>query len=85
MGTHMKTTIEVSDPLLEEARQVARREGSTLRSLVEEGLRRVLDEHRQRPPFRLRDGSVGGHGLQSDLAEGDWERIRAIAYEGRGG
>ena len=85
MGTHMKTTIEVSDPLLEEARLVARREGATLRMLVEEGLRRVLEEHRRRRPFRLRDGSFKGRGLQPGVDEGDWERLRELAFEGRGG
>ena len=40
----MKTTIEISDPLLREARKLAEREGVTLRALVERGLRRVVTE-----------------------------------------
>ena len=39
----MKTTIEISDPLLEAARQVAGREKTTVRALVEEGLRQVIE------------------------------------------
>ena len=42
MGTHMKTTVEISDALLEEARKVAARRNVTLRTLIEEGLRQVV-------------------------------------------
>ncbi len=42
MVAHMKTTIEIADSLLEEARAKATREGTTLRAVVEEGLRAVL-------------------------------------------
>jgi hypothetical protein len=49
MGTHMKTTIDIADGLLLEARDRARSQGTTLRALVEEGLRRVLSEHEARP------------------------------------
>ena len=44
MGTHMKTTIEISDALLEAAKQQAGDRATTLRALVEEGLRTVLEE-----------------------------------------
>src|SRR5215218_5709383 len=40
----MKTTLDISDPLLREARKVAARQGTTLRALVELGLRRILAE-----------------------------------------
>jgi hypothetical protein len=40
----MKTTVEIADPLLREARKIAARERTTLRALVEQGLRRVVAE-----------------------------------------
>jgi hypothetical protein len=82
----MKTTLEISDALLNDARKLARREGTTLRALVEQGLRQVVTERRGRKtPFNLRDGSFEGEGLQPEFADGDWDRIRRAAYEGRGG
>ena len=81
---HMKTTVEIPDPLLDEARRVAAREGRTVRALVEEGLRKVLAERKRSAAFRLRRASFKGEGLQPDVAGASWERIRELTYEGRG-
>jgi ribosomal protein L34 len=81
----MKTTVEISDPLMREARAAAVREGRTLRSLLEEGLREVLAERRRKGRFRLRDTSIGGNGLQPGIDLQNAEQIRALIYEGRGG
>lgn len=80
----MKTTVEIPDPILSQARKVAAREGTTVRALIEEGLRRVLGERSRAGEFRLRKATFKGKGLQPGLREGDWERIRDAAYEGRG-
>lgn len=85
MGTHMKTTIDIADALAEQAKQVAAEDGTTLRSLVEEGLRRVLEERGGKSQFKLRRASFKGKGLRSEVKDGSWERIRDMAYEGRGG
>lgn len=42
----MKTTIDIAQSLLAEARERARAEGTTLRALVEEGLRVTLERRR---------------------------------------
>lgn len=81
----MKTTIEIADSLLDEAKRRAAAEGTTLRALVEAGLRRVLGPGATETPFRLHDASFGGNGVQSSIVEGDWEAIRNLVYEGRGG
>ncbi len=80
-----KTTIDIPDSLLAEAKEVAAREGTTLRALVESGLRAAIDRRTRRGRFRLRDASVDGHGLQPEFRDAGWDRVRDAAYEGRGG
>jgi len=81
----MKTTIEISTPLLEAARKRAAKEGLTLRALIEQGLRQVLDGKKKRSgPFRLRKASVGGRGLQPEVKDLSWEQLRELAMGDRG-
>ena len=82
MGTHMKTTVEISDALLAEAREVARREGTTLRALLDEGLRIALRQRRRRR-FTLRRVTFSGNGLRPELRDAGWDRIRDLAYDTR--
>lgn len=79
----MKTPIEISDDLARRARAHAAKEGTTLRSLVERGLREVLRADRERLRFELRDARVGGRGLQAEFRDADWQRIREAVYERR--
>ena len=83
MVSCMKTTVEIPDSLLSEARRVASRDETTVRALIEEGLRRALEERRRSGSFRLRKVTFKGQGLQAHV-EGSWERIRDRSYEGRG-
>ena len=83
MVTHMKTTIEIPDALLAQARSVADKRGTTLRALVEAGLRKVLSD-RGASGFRLRRVSVSGEGLHAGIREGDWNALRDLSYDGRG-
>ena len=46
-----------------EARKIAAREGTTLRALVEQGLRQVVAQKKKpQKRFKLRDASFGGAG-----------------------
>ena len=81
MATHMKTTIEIADPILEAAKTIAAREGTTMRALVETGLRYVVAERQARySVFKLRDAAFDGEGIQPDLRDASWEQIRDLAY-----
>ena len=85
MGDHMKTTIEIADALLSDAKRVAAREGVTVRALVEQGLRRVLQERRRGAAgFKLRRASFKGRGLQPGVDGASFDRLRELAYEGHG-
>ena len=67
-------TIDVADALLKEERQIAPRDHTTLRELVQEGLRRVIDERRPaRKPFRLRSIKPEGPGY--------WPILRQLVTE----
>ena len=80
----MKTTVDIPDALLEEAKKVAARNHTTVRALIERGLRHALAEHQSPREFRLRKATFGGEGLQPGVEDGTWERIRDLAYEGHG-
>lgn len=77
----MKTTIELGDSLLAEAKRLAAEENTTLRALVEAGLREVLGKHRKRAaPFRLRRVTTKGRGLRPALQDASWQQLRELAY-----
>jgi hypothetical protein len=82
----MKTTIGISDDLLKRSRRAARREGRTLKALVEEGLHLAL---RQRERERTRRAPTGlvpfaGDGFTDAFRDAGWGRIRDEIYRGRG-
>jgi hypothetical protein len=62
MGTHMKTTLDLADPLFHAAKALAAEQQTTLRALVEEGLRMVMQQRKTRFPqaFKLRDARFDG-------------------------
>jgi hypothetical protein len=81
----VKTTVEIADPLFDQAKALATKEGLSFRTLVEEGLRSVVEARASAvsKPFRLRDGSFkGGHGLRAGVK---WADLVTLAYEDEGG
>ncbi len=80
----MKTTVDIPAALLEEAKQVAARDDTTVSALVEQGLRHVLAERNGAREFRLRKATFRGEGLQPGVADGTWELIRDLVYNGHG-
>lgn len=83
--THMKTTVEIPDDLIKKAKALAASRGTTLRSIIERGIRATLNEERRQVRYELPDRSVSGKGLQAGFQHGEWADIRDTAYSGRGG
>ena len=78
----MKSTFDINDALLARAKRHARRAGKPLRALVEEGLRRVLDEAPARDRYELPDRSVGRVGTPNPLERLSWQDLRDEIYGG---
>ena len=73
----MKTTIELPDDLANEARLVAGQSGTTLRSLVEAGLRAELERRAQPASWAPRADLAFGSGGLTDAAQAmSWAEIR---------
>jgi hypothetical protein len=85
MVAHMKTTIDLPKSLLAEAKACAARRGTTLRALIEAGLRQVIKEPKGRKPFELRDASYGSGGLREGFDMRDFKKILDASYGDRGG
>ena len=81
----MKTTVDISQSIHEEARKIAAGEKSSMKALIEEGLRKVIEERKHRKHFKLRKATFKGNGLQAELEDAPWDKIREKVYEGRGG
>ncbi len=79
MGGNMKTTIDIADGLLEEARARAKAEGTTVRALVERGLREVLAERPSEEPWRF-EPVTGELHPEPGVDLQNWEQVREIIY-----
>jgi hypothetical protein len=86
MPTHMKTTVHIRDPLLREVQALVRKEGSTLKAAIDEGLGDyVAKRKRAAKPFVLKDASYPPANEVTELFEPrPWDEIRAVLYEDRG-
>jgi hypothetical protein len=80
----MKTTIELPEALFAKAKRHARKHKTTLKALIEQGLRQVLATRSDEANFKLRDASVQGKGLNPEYREAGWEQLRDAIYSGQG-
>jgi hypothetical protein len=77
----VKTTVEISDDLLKRTQRLAKREGTTLRAILEEGLRLALKARQaRRRPEAFSFPTFGEDGLNEDFSQASWETIRETIY-----
>lgn len=83
MVAHMKTTIDIADALLLDAKRAAAERGETLRELVEEGLRMTLSRLREAPAatYQFEPLLTKGGGMTSE-AQG--KTMHQIIYDSYG-
>ncbi len=82
----MKTTIELSDAVVKKTKDLARRNGTTMRQVVESALRLYIRDQEQKVSgYRYENHPFKGNGVCEGIQEGKWETIRSLVYEGRGG
>ena len=71
----MKTTVDLPESLLNRARQIASRRGTTIDVLIEESLLRLVAELERAKSVRLEHVTFGGYGLSPELKGATWSEI----------
>jgi hypothetical protein len=77
----MKTTIEIADDLIQRAKAIQKRDSVTLRALVEDGLRLVLEQHAKPVKPKKFEFVVVGEPWHDGMPVLDVNAIVAETYE----
>jgi hypothetical protein len=81
ISRRIKTSVEISTSLFTQVQRLSKAESTTMRQLIEEGLRKVIADRKSRgAAFVLPDASVGGKGLSPEFQTAGWDAIRDAAY-----
>jgi hypothetical protein len=80
----VKTTIDISDHLLHRAKEVARRDKTTLKELTEEGLEMAIARRTSRRAGPVEPVVFRGQGLSPEFRGKSWAEIRDEIYKGTG-
>lgn len=75
----MKTSFDISEPLLREVKQLAKQRGTTTKSLVEQALVKLLAEAETHQGYVLADLSVPG-GFTAEFQHATWGQLRDEIY-----
>jgi hypothetical protein len=75
----MKTSFDLPEPLLRDVKALAKKRGTTTKSVVEQALIRILEEDERAKPYVLPDLSVD-HGPPLELDKLTPGQLREVAY-----
>ena len=79
----VKTSFDISDALLAEARVYAKRHKTTVKALVERGLRQTMNES-TKPKVKFQPVVVNGGAVKPEMQNPNWSKIREEDYEDSG-
>lgn len=79
----MKTSLELSEHLFRSAKALAKKRKSSVRALIEEGLRYILSQSQKKMINRPKILTFGGDGLTDEMQKKgySWDAIREEIYD----
>jgi hypothetical protein len=80
----VNTTIDISDHLLNRAKEVARREKTSLKELAEEGLELAIAKRASHRKHPVKPVVFNGRGLSPEFHGKSWTEIRDAIYRDNG-
>ena len=82
----MKTSIEIAESLFRRVKQLSRARNTSVRALVEEGLRAVLDLEEKKRQIKPKMLTFEGDGLTDEFRSKGytWDSVRDEVYRGHG-
>ena len=82
----MKTSIEIADSLFKKVKSLAQTRKVSVRALVEEGLRLLLNQAEARPDVKPKLLTFGGDGFHDEFRQQglSWDLLRDEIYRGHG-
>ncbi len=76
----MKTTVELSDPLMKEVKYIAQEENTALGKVMEQALQEYVAKKKGKKNEPLKENHFKGNGFADPAFDGNWEKIRAAIY-----
>jgi predicted transcriptional regulator len=76
----MKTTVDISDDLLRRSQRIAKNEHTTLRAILEEGIRLVLKTRQAKRQAVFKFPTFGEGGLSDEFRHAGWNQVRDAIY-----